>query len=77
MPVEVAHQNYNAKGPEGASEIVLAGLSKRVYQTALGIEVEVSPLQANGSKRMPIKAIGDNRTACLRKCSKRLESDRY
>lgn len=44
MFVELVYDKRNVAGLEGAREIILAELTKRVHQ----IEVKVKPMQANG-----------------------------
>ncbi|EMG70189.1 Gifsy-2 prophage MsgA [Salmonella enterica subsp. enterica serovar Newport str. Henan_3] len=48
MFVELVYDKRNVEGLEGASEIILAELTKRVHQIFPDAEVRVKPMQANG-----------------------------
>ncbi|HEN5213362.1 DinI family protein [Klebsiella pneumoniae] len=47
MFVELVYDKRNVEGLEGAREIILAELTKRVHQIFPGAEVKVKPMQAN------------------------------
>lgn len=47
MFVELVYDKQNVEGLEGAREIILAELTKRVHQIFPGAEVKVKPMQAN------------------------------
>lgn len=47
MFVELVYDKRNVEGLEGAREIILAELTKRVHQISLEAEVKVKPMQAN------------------------------
>lgn len=47
MFVELVYDKRNVEGLEGASEIILAELTKRVHQIFPDAEVRVKPMQAN------------------------------
>ncbi|HIC0137824.1 DinI-like family protein [Enterobacter hormaechei] len=47
MFVELVYEKRNVEGLEGAREIILAELTKRVHQIFLEAEVKVKPMQAN------------------------------
>ena len=48
MFVELVYDKRNVEGLEGAREIILADLTKRVHQIFPDAEVKVKPMQANG-----------------------------
>ena len=48
MFVELVYDKRNVEGLEGAREIILAELTKRVHQIFPDAEVRVKPMQANG-----------------------------
>lgn len=48
MLVELVYDKRNVVGLEGAREIILAELTKRVHQIFPDAEVKVKPMQANG-----------------------------
>ncbi|WP_334368579.1 DinI family protein [Escherichia coli] len=48
MFVELIYDKRNVNGLVGAREIILAELTKRVYQIFPDAEVKVKPMQANG-----------------------------
>ncbi|WP_213779110.1 DinI family protein [Enterobacter hormaechei] len=48
MFVEVVYDKRNFEGLQGAREIILAELTKRVHQIFPDAEVKVKPMQANG-----------------------------
>ena len=48
MFVELVYDKRNVEGLEGAREIILAELTKRVHQIFPDAEVKVKPMQANG-----------------------------
>ncbi len=48
MLVELVYDKRNVEGLEGAREIILAELTKRVHQIFPDAEVKVKPMQANG-----------------------------
>ncbi|EOC5256112.1 DinI family protein [Enterobacter asburiae] len=48
MFVELVYDKRNVEGLEGAREIILAELTKRVQQIFPAAEVRVKPMQANG-----------------------------
>ncbi|HDR2710739.1 DinI-like family protein [Enterobacter asburiae] len=48
MFVELVYDKRNVAGLEGAREIILAELTKRVHQIFPDAEVKVKPMQANG-----------------------------
>ena len=48
MFVELVYVKRNVEGLEGAREIILAELTKRVHQIFPDAEVKVKPMQANG-----------------------------
>ena len=48
MFVELVYDKRNVEGLEGAREIILAELKKRVHQIFPDAEVKVKPMQANG-----------------------------
>ncbi|ECF6075761.1 DinI family protein [Salmonella enterica subsp. houtenae] len=48
MFVELVYDKRNVERLEGAREIILAELTKRVHQIFPGAEVKVKPMQANG-----------------------------
>ncbi|ECL5695498.1 DinI family protein [Salmonella enterica] len=47
MFVELVYDKRNVEGLEGASEIILAELTKQVHQIFPDAEVRVKPMQAN------------------------------
>ncbi|EBF7358874.1 DinI family protein [Salmonella enterica] len=47
MFVELVYDKRNVEGLEGASEIILAELTKRVHQIFPDAEVRVKPMHAN------------------------------
>ncbi|EAB8293091.1 virulence protein MsgA [Salmonella enterica] len=47
MFVELVYDKRNVEGLEGASEIILAELTKRVHQIFPDAEVRVKPMQGN------------------------------
>ncbi|EOZ2665076.1 DinI family protein [Escherichia coli] len=47
MFVELVYDKRNVEGLEGAREIILAELTKRVHQIFPDAEVKVKPMQAN------------------------------
>ena len=47
MFVELVYDKRNVEGLEGAREIILAELTKRLHQIFPGAEVKVKPMQAN------------------------------
>ncbi|HAS0880915.1 DinI-like family protein [Enterobacter roggenkampii] len=47
MFVELVYDKRNVEGLEGAREIILAELTKRVHQIFPDAEVRVKPMQAN------------------------------
>lgn len=47
MFVELVYDKRNVEGLEGASEIILAELTKQVHQIFPNAEVRVKPMQAN------------------------------
>lgn len=47
MFVELVYDKRNVEGLQGAREIILAELTKRVHQIFPGAEVKVKPMQAN------------------------------
>ncbi|EBR9877309.1 DinI family protein [Salmonella enterica subsp. enterica serovar Schwarzengrund] len=47
MFVELVYDKRNVEGLEGASEIILAELTKQVHQIFPDVEVRVKPMQAN------------------------------
>ncbi len=47
MFVELVYDKRNVEGLEGASEIILAELTKRMHQIFPDAEVRVKPMQAN------------------------------
>ena len=47
MFVELVYDKRNVEGLEGAREIILAELTKRVHKIFPGAEVKVKPMQAN------------------------------
>lgn len=47
MFVELVYDKRNVEGLEGASEIILAELTKQVHQIFPDSEVRVKPMQAN------------------------------
>lgn len=47
MFVELVYDKRNVEGLEGASEIILAKLTKQVHQIFPDAEVRVKPMQAN------------------------------
>ncbi len=47
MFVELVYDKRNVEGLEGASEIILAELTKQVHQIYPDAEVRVKPMQAN------------------------------
>ena len=48
MFVELVYDKRNVEGLEGAREIILAELKKRVHKIFPDAEVKVKPMQANG-----------------------------
>ncbi len=48
MFVELVYDKRNVEGLQGAREIILAELTKRVHQIFPDAEVKVKPMQANG-----------------------------
>lgn len=48
MFVELVYDKRNVEALEGAREIILAELTKRVHQIFPDAEVRVKPMQANG-----------------------------
>ena len=48
MFVELVYDKRNVEGLEGAREIILAELTKRVHRIFPAAEVKVKPMQANG-----------------------------
>lgn len=48
MFVELVYDKRNVEGLEGAREIILAELTKRVHQIFPDAVVKVKPMQANG-----------------------------
>ena len=48
MFVELVYDKRNVEGLQGAREIILAELTKRVHQIFPDAEVRVKPMQANG-----------------------------
>ena len=48
MFVELVYDKRNVEGLQGAGEIILAELTKRVHQIFPDAEVRVKPMQANG-----------------------------
>ncbi|EMB8996945.1 DinI family protein [Enterobacter asburiae] len=48
MFVELVYDKRNVEGLQGAGEIILAELTKRVHQIFPDAEVKVKPMQANG-----------------------------
>lgn len=48
MFVELVYDKRNVVGLEGARDIILAELTKRVHQIFPDAEVKVKPMQANG-----------------------------
>ncbi|HHQ5868394.1 TPA: DinI-like family protein, partial [Enterobacter hormaechei subsp. hoffmannii] len=48
MYVELVYDKRNVEGLEGARDIILAELTKRVHQIFPDAEVKVKPMQANG-----------------------------
>ncbi|MEB8256052.1 DinI family protein [Enterobacter asburiae] len=48
MFVELVYDKRNVQGLDGAREIILAELTKRVHNLFPGAEVKVKPMQANG-----------------------------
>lgn len=47
MFVELVYDKRNVEGLEGAREIILAELTKRVHQICSDAEVRVNPMHAN------------------------------
>ncbi|HHT3491381.1 DinI family protein [Enterobacter sp. ECC-175] len=48
MFVELVYDKRNVQGLDGAREIILAELTKRVHNIFPNAEVKVKPMQANG-----------------------------
>ena len=48
MFVELVYDKRNVEGLQGAGEIILAELTKRVHKIFPDAEVKVKPMQANG-----------------------------
>ena len=48
MFVELVYDNRNVQGLDGAREIILAELTRRVHNIFPDAEVKVKPMQANG-----------------------------
>ena len=48
MFFELIYDKRNVEGLAGASEIIFAGLTKRVHQIFPQAEVKVKPMQSNG-----------------------------
>ena len=48
MVVELVYDKRNVQGLDGAREIILAELTKRVHNIFPDAEVNVKPMQANG-----------------------------
>lgn len=48
MLVKLVYDKCNVEGLEGAREIILAELTKRVHEIFTDAEVKVKPMQANG-----------------------------
>ena len=51
MFVELVYDKRNVQGLEGAREIILAELTKRVHRIFPDASVTVKPMQANGLNR--------------------------
>ena len=58
MFVELVYDKRNVEGLEGAREIILAELTKRVHQIFPDAEVKVKPMQTNALTVTPAKVIG-------------------
>ncbi|MDD9237270.1 DinI-like family protein [Enterobacter kobei] len=65
MFVELVYDKRNVEGLEGAREIILAELTKRVHQIFPDAEVRVKPMQANGLNSDASKSDRENTACCF------------
>lgn len=72
MFVELVYDKRNVEGLEGASEIILAELTKRVHQIFPDAEVRVKPMQGNALNSDASKSDREKLNRMRGKCLKRL-----
>lgn len=72
MFVELVYDKRNVQGLNGAREIILAELTKRVHNIFPDAEVKVKPMQANGLNSDASKSDREKLNACWRICLKSL-----
>ncbi|OSJ55766.1 Gifsy-2 prophage MsgA [Salmonella enterica subsp. enterica serovar Newport str. SHSN002] len=65
MFVELVYDKRNVEGLEGASEIILAELTKQVHQIFPDAEVRVKPMQANSLNSDANKSDHEKLNRCL------------
>ncbi|EBE8146648.1 DinI family protein [Salmonella enterica] len=65
MFVELVYDKRNVEGLEGASEIILAKLTKQVHQIFPDAEVRVKPMQANSLNSDANKSDHEKLNRCL------------
>ncbi|MDJ5161572.1 DinI family protein [Salmonella enterica] len=65
MFVELVYDKRNVEGLEGASEIILAELTKQVHQIFPDAEVRVKPMQANCLNNDANKSDHEKLNRCL------------
>ena len=70
MFVELVYDKRNVEGLEGAREIILAELTKRVHQIFPNAEVKVKPMQANGLNSDASKSDREKLNRMRRRCLK-------